>query len=144
MHFADTGQPDPPDGFREFIEQTCFKLQLHGSHLLVGLIFYERFAKRAATGQCYKQAYVFCLMLAHKLLEDRTFDAKVWSREAKMTLDKINRMERYMLDAIGYDLFVSEQEIYTLFDTLDARFGWRQRITPARATEQQRPENFTL
>lgn len=128
---ADESRQACDKSFHDFLRDTCHRLRLRGSHLVVALIFLERLrhSRQLDSSQtttlnpkCGAQAYIFCLLLAHKISEDRAYDNKTWAHLTRYTVEDINKMERRLLGLLGHELFVGSGELNSAFDRISDRF----------------------
>ena len=141
MHLDGKTDDVSPQTLASFLTSVCARLRLKGTHLIVAMIFLERLRRNETltdgctrNGKCGGQAYVFCLMLAHKLCEDRAYDNKTWSHLTKYSVEQVNQMERKILILLDHRLLISEEDLVSTFDSLDQQFQWtvtlRQSICP--------------
>lgn len=129
-----------PNSLCDYITDIVARLHLRGSHLIVAVILLERLrhchsllesgSNSAATftTKCSLQAFIFCLLMAHKLCEDRAYDNRTWAHLTRYSVSDINRMERRLLCLIEHRMYVEGKELEAVFDVLDNKYGWRQML----------------
>ncbi|QLG71969.1 hypothetical protein HG535_0C03220 [Zygotorulaspora mrakii] len=64
--------------------------------------------------KCSKRAFLSCLILAHKFLNDNTFSLKTWSLISGLKQKDLSCMERWYLQKLDYKLFAAESELEDL------------------------------
>lgn len=130
--------------FRDFLADVAHRLRLRGCHLIVALILLERLRNgrhigdhpTSLTAKCGAQAYIFCLLLAHKISEDRAYDNKTWAHLTRYSVDDINRMERRMLGLLEHRLFVGEGDLRDAFDRVAERYHLMDQNVPPRRSSR--------
>lgn len=71
--------------------------------------------------RCAKRIFLSCLILAHKFLNDNSFNMKTWSLISGLTVKDLCLMERWCLDKLDYNLYIMEHDFLKLEDDLGAK-----------------------
>ncbi|KAK9711913.1 hypothetical protein K7432_007459 [Basidiobolus ranarum] len=81
------------------------------------------------------RAFSTALLLAHKYIEDRPFNSRIWSAVTGLNSREICIMEREFLTCIQYQTHVTEEEFYhwkRLVDVGNQHYQWTKWQTASR------------
>lgn len=59
---------------------------------------------------CSRRTFLAAVMTSSKFLQDRTFSNRAWSKISGLSVKELGVVERRMLDAIEFDLYVGDDE----------------------------------
>jgi hypothetical protein len=59
---------------------------------------------------CSRRTFLAAVMISSKFLQDRTFSNRAWSKISGLSVKELGVVERRMLDAIEFDLYVGDCE----------------------------------
>ncbi|KAK9763696.1 hypothetical protein K7432_009393 [Basidiobolus ranarum] len=104
-----------PESFKNYTRHTLKAIQLSNSVSFVALKYVERLRNSQAvlkTSLASKPENILAvaLILAAKSLDDSTYTSKTWSDLLSIPLSELNTMEFEFLDAICYNIHVTEKE----------------------------------
>ncbi|SCU84804.1 LAMI_0C08944g1_1 [Lachancea mirantina] len=77
--------------------------------------------------RCSRRIFLSCLILAHKYLNDRSFSMETWHCVSGLPSRDISSMERWCLNKLEYELFVTGEALLEWQNTV-LHFG---KVTPA-------------
>lgn len=95
--------------------------------LLTSLVYFEVSARlkpirKGTSIRSLCKRFMTCLILAGKWLDDDHVDNAEWARRFNVSLKCVNRQERLMLETLGYDLSVSQQELEVMLKRVGLYF----------------------
>ncbi|ORX98741.1 hypothetical protein K493DRAFT_313514 [Basidiobolus meristosporus CBS 931.73] len=104
-----------PETFKHYTRHTLKAIQLSNSVSLIALKYVERLRRSCVTLKTSlsskpQNILAIALILAAKYLDDSTYTSKTWSDLLSIPLSELNAMEFEFLDAISYNIHVSDKE----------------------------------
>lgn len=101
-----------------FISRTVYNAQLPTQVLLAALLYLTRLKARypASKGASGNRLFLASLVIAQKFMVDGCYSNLTWVRITRgfYGLEEVNRMERELLDFIGWDLHVEEASLFAV------------------------------
>ncbi|KAL0272435.1 UNVERIFIED_CONTAM: hypothetical protein PYX00_005404 [Menopon gallinae] len=101
--------------------------------LVLALLYLDRLKSinpKYLTKVSPSELFLISLMVGSKFLQDDGEEDEVnnyeWAASAGVNVDEVNRAEKQFLDAIKWEVFVSEKEFWDRFRIMERKLGLRQ------------------